>query len=231
MARLRDGASIALSLLLSISLVTTTVSGASPAGMGMVVSAHRAYVGTAEASSGATVFAGDQLNTDDAGSLQLRAGAARLLLNAKSGVTWGAEDGMPLATLNWGGAAFSTANAHALALKARTAILRPQTDQPTVGNVTILGPKELVVRCSRGALTIAVDDDIRVIPEGTAYRVVLDAEAAARAAAEPPPSPTSWGQNRPIRSGKSKFLWYAIAFTSLVTAIAVWQALESPDRP
>jgi hypothetical protein len=231
MARLRDGASIALSLLLSIGLIATTVSGASPAGMGMVVSAHLAHVGTAEASPGATVFAGDQLNTEDTGSLQLRAGAARLLLNAKSGVTWGAENGMPLATLNWGGAVFSTANAHALALKARTAILRPQTDQPTVGNVTILGPKELVVRCSRGALTIAVDDDIRVIPEGTAYRVVLDEEAAARAAAEPPPSPTSWGQHRPIRSGKSKFLWYAIAFTSVITAIAVWQALESPDRP
>jgi hypothetical protein len=139
---------------------------------------------------------------------------------------------MPLATLNWGGAVFSTAGAHALALKAQTAILRPQTDQPTVGNVTILGPKELVVRCSRGALIIAVDDDIRVIPEGTAYRVVLDAEAAAQAAAQPPSSATtSWGQNRPIRSGKSKFRWYAIAFTSVVTAIAVWQALESPDRP
>jgi len=231
MARLREGASVALSLLLSISLVAPTVSGTSPAGLGMVVSAYQAHVGTAQASAGTTVFAGDQLNTEDTGSLQLRAGAARLLLNAKSGVTWGTEGGMPLATLNWGGAVFSTAGAHALALKAHTAILRPQTDQPTVGNVTILGPKELVVRCSRGALTIAVDDDIRVIPEGTAYRVVLDAEAAARANAEPPPSPTSWGQNRPIRSGRSKFLWYAIAFTAVVTAIVVWQALESPDRP
>lgn len=230
MARLREGASIALSLLLSVSVVAPTVSGGSPFGMGMVVSAHQAHVGTAAASPGTTVFAGDELNTEDTGSLQLRAGAARLLLNAKSGVTWGTEEGMPLATLNWGGAVFSIAGSHALTLKARTAILRPQTDQPTVGNVTILGPKELVVRCSRGALTIAVDDDVRLIPEGTAYRVLLDAEAAARAAAEPSGS-TSWGQNRPIRSGKSKFLWYAIAFTSVVTAFAVWEALESPDRP
>jgi hypothetical protein len=230
MARLREGASVALSLFLSISLIAPTVSGTSPAGMGMVVSAYRARVGTANASAGTTVFAGDQLATDDAGSLQLRARAARLLLNAKSGLTWGEEDGMPLATLTHGGAVFSTAGARALALKAGTAILRPQSDQPTVGNVTILGPKELVVRCSRGALTIAVDDDIRVIPEGTAYRVVLDAEAVPRAG-EPPPSPASWGQNRPIRPGKSKFLWYAIGFTALVTAIAVYEAWESPDRP
>jgi hypothetical protein len=230
MARLREGASVTLSLLLSLSLIALPVSGSSAAGMGTVVSAYRAHVGTAEASAGTTVFVGDHLNTEEAGSMQLRAGAARLLLTAKSGVTWGTEDGRPLATLTWGGAVFSTASARAFALKAGTAILRPQTDQPTVGNVTILGPKELVVRCSRGALTITVDDDIRVIPEGTAYRVVLDAEAAPRAG-EPPPSPASWGQNRPIRPGKSKFLWYAIGFTALVTAIAVYEAWESPDRP
>jgi hypothetical protein len=198
--------------------------------MGMVVYAYQARVGTAAASAGTTIFAGDVLNTEDTGSLQLRAGAARLLLTAKSGLIWGLEDGIPQATLTRGGAVFSTAGARALALKAGTAILRPQTDQPTVGNVTILGPKELVVRCSRGALSIAVDDDIRVIPEGTAYRVVLDPEAAARAA-EPAPSSASWGQNRPIRPGKSKFLWYAIGFTALVTAIAVYEAWESPDKP
>jgi hypothetical protein len=136
---------------------------------------------------------------------------------------------MPLATLTRGGAVFSTANSRAFALKVGTAIFRPQNDQPTVGNVTILGPKELVVRCSRGALTIAVEDDVRVISEGTAYRVVLDPEAAARAAATP--TPASWGQRPPRPAGKSKFIWYAIAFTVLVTAIALDEALESPDRP
>src|ERR1700681_655843 len=231
MARLREGASVVLSLLLSISLVAPTVSGNSPpAGMGTVVSAYQAHVGTAAASAGTTLFAGDQLDTEETGSLQLRAGSARLLLTAKSGVNWGIEAGMPLATLTRGGAVFSTAGARALALKAGTAIFRPQTDEPTVGNVTILGPKELVVRCSRGALTIAVDDDIRVIPEGTSYRVILDAEAAPRAG-EPAPSPASWGNNRPIHPGKSKFLWYAIGVTALVTWYAVSEALESPAKP
>ncbi len=136
---------------------------------------------------------------------------------------------MPLATLTRGGAVFSTANSRAFALKASTAIFRPQNDQPTVGNVTMLGPKELVVRCSRGALTIAVEDDVRVISEGTAYRVVLDPEAAARAAATP--TPASRGQSPPRPAGKSRFICYAIAFTALVTAIALDEALESPDRP
>lgn len=229
MARLRESASISLSLLLSISLVMTPLWGTASAGMGTVVFAERAHVGTAAASVGTTVFAGDHLDTEPKGSLQLRAGAARLLLTGASGVTWGTEGAMPMATLTRGGAVFSTANSRAFALRAGTAIFRPQNDQPTVGNVTILGPKELVVRCSRGALTIAVEDDVRVISEGTAYRVVLDPEAAARVAETP--TPASWGQNLPRKAGTNKFIWYAIAFTVLVTAIALDEALESPDRP
>jgi hypothetical protein len=231
MARLRESASISLSLLLSISLVVEPTWGTSPAGMGTVVSAKEAHVGTAAASVGTTVFAGDRLDTEQNGSLQLRSGAARLLLTGASGVTWGAEGAMPLATLTRGGVVFSTANARAFALKAGTAIFRPQNDQPTVGNVTMLGPKELVVRCSRGALTIAVEDDVRVISEGTAYRVVLDPEAAARAAARPTPASSGQSRNPPKKAGQSKFIWYAIAFTALVTAIALDEALESPDRP
>ena len=34
-----------------------------------------------------------------------------------------------------------------------------------------------------------------------------------------------------IKAGKSKFIWYAIIFTSLITYWAVHEALESPDRP
>ena len=89
------------------------------------------------------------------------------------------------------------------------------------------------MRCSRGALLIAVEDDIRVVPEGSAYRVVLDPEAAAHAAAAPQPDPATWGQKnqQPIKAGKSKFIWYAIIFTGIVTWLALDEAFESPDRP
>jgi len=82
------------------------------------------------------------------------------------------------------------------------------------------------------ALLIGVDDDVRVIPEGTAYHVILDPDAAIPAGAIPAPAAAaSWGQNQPIKAGKSKFIWYAIAFTAIVTAFAIWEACESPDRP
>jgi hypothetical protein len=234
MPRVRGSLSISLSILLSVSLSATPIWGNSGLGSGTVVSAERAHVGTAAASTGATVFAGDRLDTERLGSLQIRAGAARLLLKGSSGIVWGAEDGAPSATLTGGTAAFSTANAKAFVLHAGTAVFRPQGNEPTVANVTLLNPKELIVRCSRGALLIGVDDDVRVIPEGIAYRVVLDPERAAAAGGVPAPAtpaPASWGQNQPIKAGKSRFIWYAIAFAALVTGFTVSEALESPDRP
>jgi hypothetical protein len=83
------------------------------------------------------------------------------------------------------------------------------------------------VRCSRGAVTISVDDDTRVIPEGMAYRIVLDPNA--NTSADPAAAP--WPPQGPARAGKSRFIWYVIAFAAAVTAIGVHEALESPSRP
>jgi hypothetical protein len=232
MPRPRGSLSINVSILLSILLLATPIWGNSELGLGTVVSAERAHVGTAEASVGATVFAGDKLDTDQMGSLQIRAGEARVMLRPASRLILGTEAGAPSATLTGGTAVFSTAGAKAFVLHAGTAAFRPRGNEPTVANVTLLSAKELVVRCSRGAILVGVEDDVRVIPEGMAYRVVLDPEAAAPAGAAPaPPTPASWGQNQPIKAGKSKFIWYAIAFAAVVTWFAVSEALESPDRP
>src|SRR5436305_6917510 len=110
MPRTRGGLSVALSLISSISLLATSTFGGSALGLGMVVSADRAHVGTAAASAGSTVFAGDRLDTEQAGNLQIRAGSARLVLTGSSRVVWGGEDGAPNATLTGGTAAFSTSN-------------------------------------------------------------------------------------------------------------------------
>lgn len=235
MPRTRGTLHVSLSILLSISLLPLPTLGNSGLGSGTVVSADRAHLGTAAASAGTTVFAGDRFNTEQAGSMQIRAGAARLVLTGSSRLVWGAEGGSPNATLLGGTAAFSTAGVKAFVLHAGTATFRPKGDEPTVANVTLLNPKELIVRCSRGAVLIAVEDDVRVITEGTAYRVVLDPEAAAGrlggAPAPAAPARPQWGQGPPLKTGKSNFIWYAIAFTAVITGVAVYWALESPDRP
>ncbi len=218
-----------LALLVSFSLLTTPVWAAPASSLGTVVYADRAHVGGAQASVGATIFAGDRLSTDQSGSVQVRASAARLLLSSSSIATFSQDDASPAATLTFGSATFSTANSKAFALHVGSAVIRPNTDQPTVGRVTVLNPKELIVRSTRGSLSIAVEDDVREIPEGVAYRVVLDPNAA------DPQGPRGAGTKGyggpPIKAAKSKFMWYVIGATAVITYIAFKEVFESPDRP
>ncbi len=147
MARSRDLLRISSSVILSFSLLVTSVSGSPAAVFGTVVSAERAHVGGTAASVGTTIFSGDNLDTERFGSMQVRAGAARLLLSGASRVTWGAEANMPAATLTAGTATFSTANSKAFALRVGTAVIRPKGEEPTIGSVAVLNPKELTVHC------------------------------------------------------------------------------------
>src|SRR5260221_6616176 len=232
LSAVRGSLAVTLSIVLSVSLLATPILGNSGLGSGTVVSAERAHVGTAAASAGATVFPGDKLDTEQVGSLQIRAGAARLVLTSSSHLVWGAEGGSASATLTGGTAACSTARAKAVVLHAGTAAFKPRGDEPTVRNVTLLSAKELLVSCSREAVLIAVDANVRMIPEGTAYHVVLDPEAAGRPGEGPAPAaPASGGQDQPIKAGKSKFIWYAIAFTARITWFSLSEAMESPDPP
>jgi len=227
MSRLRE----AIAAILSISLLIVPVWGAPAPSLGTIVYADRARMGAAAASVGATVFGGDRLSTEQSGSVQVRAGAARLLLSGASSATFAKDDATPAAILTLGSATFSTANSKAFALHVASAIIRPNTDQPTIGHVTILGPKELVVKSTRGSLIVAVDDDVRVIAEGTAYRIVLDSPAAASAPQGPRGAGGRGSGGPPIKAARSRFIWYAVGITTVVTVWALHEALESPDRP
>lgn len=230
MLRLRELLAAVVSLGLAFSPVwgaSSSNSTSNATALGTLVYVDRAHVGAAPASVGDTIFDGDRLSTEQSGSLQWRSRTARLLLNSASHAMISDENGMPVATLTNGSATFSTSTATAFALHFGKAVIAPKTDEPTIGQVTAISAKELVVKCTRGALTITVEDDSRTIPEGMGYRIVLDpsADPQPRAASSPRP------QGPPIKAGKSKFIWYAIAAAAVVTYFAVSEALESPDRP
>jgi hypothetical protein len=218
-----------IAALLSYTLLITPVWAAPSSSLGTVVYAYRAHVGAAQTSVGATVFSGDRLSTDQSGSVQVRAGAARLLLSGASIATLSQEDANPAATLTLGSATFSTANSNAFALHVASAVIRPNTNQPTIGQVTVLNPKELIVKSTRGSLRIAVEDDVREIPEGAAYRIVLDPNAAD--AQGPRGAGTKGYGGSPMKAAKSRFIWFAIAATAVVTVITFQEVFESPARP
>lgn len=221
-----------VSVLLSYSLLLMSASGSTVAPMGTITAATRAHVGVTPASTGSTVFGGDHLSTEKLGSLQIRAGAARFLLSGASSAALSQKDGAPGATLLSGTAVFSTANAKAFLLHASTADIRPQNDQPTVAQVTYVNDKELRVRATRGSLAITVEDETQIVPEGTAYRVILDPNSYY--ASESPQGPAGAGAGRgrpPLKAGRSRFLLIAIIVTGVATGVALYEALQSPDKP
>jgi hypothetical protein len=203
--------------------------------LGTIVTAEHARIGDSSAEVGTTVFSGDRLATEREGSVQIRAGAARLLLQSASFATLNDSEGAPSAKLSFGTATFSTGNSKAFTLFASRAVICAQSDGPTIGQVTYLNEKELLVVSKRGPLTITVDGETEVIADGAAYRVLLD----------PPPTmaqgPEGAGGSKndkrrgmggpPLHAGRNYFLITAVGVTAVVTGLAVSEALESPNRP
>lgn len=222
---------------LAVSLTSMPVWGSTTPNvlpLGTVIAADHAHVGQANADIGTTVYGGDRLSTDSQGSVQLRAGAARLLLQSASAAIVNDNEGSPSAKLLLGTATFSTGNAHAFTLFASTASVRPLTDAPTIGQVTYLNEKELMVSARRGALSVTVEDETQVVKEGESYKVLLDPTAAD---AQGPEGAGSGNQGPrgsgggPLKAGRSHFLIMVFALTAAGTGVAIYKALESPDRP
>lgn len=197
---------------------TAGVPNATP--LGSIIAADHAHVGDGIADVGTTIYAGDYIHTDAQGSVQIRAGAARLLLLSASSAVVNNE-GFPSAKLLAGTATFSTANANAFTLFASSAAIRPQTDAPTIGQVAFVNEKEIVVTAGRGSLVVTVDGDSQVIQEGQSYRVALDTDAQ---------GPQGAGGG-PLKAGRSRFLLLATALAVAGTAIGLYFALESPSNP
>jgi hypothetical protein len=230
------GLRVLFAAMMSVSLVVlpacgNTTPNVSP--LGTVVAAERAHIGQSVADVGTTVYGGDRLSTDVQGSIQVRAGAARLLLLTSTMVEVNDEGGAPSARLLMGTATFSTGNAHAFTLYASKASVRANTDAPTIGQVVYVSDKELVVVAKRGSLLVTVADENQVVNEGAAYRVLLDptvAEAQAPSGAgTPSQGPTRGGG--PLKAGRSRFLIVSTAFIAGATTFAILEACESPHRP
>src|ERR1700680_4255362 len=102
--------------ILVIAIGITPSWGATGPAFGTVVAAEGANVGGGNLSAGTTVFGGDRLFTTGTGSVQVRAGAARLLLSGDSSAILAKDEISPIASLTHGTAIFSTATSKAFAM-------------------------------------------------------------------------------------------------------------------
>lgn len=232
MLRLRALSAAALTLSLAS---LPAMAGPSSTVLGSIVTADRAHVGSAAAAVGTTVYVGDRLSTEAQGSVQMRAGAAaKLLLQGGSTAVVNDTNGAPSADLVMGTATFSTGNSQAFTLYASKAAIRAQSDEPTIGQVTLVNSKTLVVTSKRGPLTVTVEGETQVVEAGKSFQVLLDPEmaqgpeGAGAGGGSQGPAPKN---GPPLKAGRSRFLLVAVALTGVATYFAISEAVESAARP
>jgi len=204
--------------LLVSTLVGAPVQAAGSQPLGVVLQADRAHVGAGEAQSGASVFAGDILSTDQTGTLRARLGAVQLALLPNTTTAMGLTAAGTSAVLERGTLIFSSAAVNAIEVRASEARIRPKTSQ-ALAQVTLVGPLEFLVTSQKGELEVTIGSEVHTVAEATSYRVLVDASAAEAS------SP------RPAAAGRSRFLLIALIMIGAGTAYGIWRAVSSPDRP
>jgi hypothetical protein len=210
-------------LILTVAFIKMPVMAA-PAGTasaGVVMQANRAFVSSDTATSGASVFDGDSLATDNGGSLQVRFGNAGAYLLPKSSLVIHQSGPGLGATLTGGTVIVSSTSSEGFRLLADGATMRPATAQPTTAQITMVSATELTLMAQKGSLEISMDGEVKTVAEGSSYRMVVEPDPAASPAAQNGPNPT----------GSNHFLLFALILVGVGVGVGLALALVSPEKP
>jgi len=215
--------------ILSVGLINVSSFAANEKPLGLVTQATEAHLGSATVAIGTTVYPGDTLATDEGGTVRLKVGGSQFYLLSSSSATLSANSTIVNAAVARGTVGFSSNGTDQLALEIPEGIVRAANGQPAYGQVTIIGPREVIVSAYRGTLVLDNDGDLHEIPAGKSYRVTMDLEPAAE-----PQAPAGVGGNNKIVAPKRRHLLFDLIVLGAVggASYALWYHLsESPSNP
>lgn len=209
-------------VVLSIMLVGLPIlaSPANPpsAPLGSVMQADRAHQGVDITSSGATIYDGDRLETQDDGTLRARLGKSQLYMQQSTlAEVHGLSNGYS-ANLLRGTVIASSPEGQTFQLLANGATVRPVSAHPTVARVTRLNANELLLTSNLGAIQVTYEGDIKTIEAGNSVRMEIKTEDAA---ADPGP------QAAPSHGGRNRAVYFVVAAAGVATGIGIWRAMVS----
>ncbi len=187
------------------------------AALGVVTQSSGGHLNNAAASLGTTIFNGDLLSTESNGTLALRSGPVQLVLSGDSAVLINHDASNLTAALQRGSVAFTVENGGALRLTAADMRVRPQSSALTVGQMT-LENCAVVVTSRVQALEVTAGKETKIVEEGKSYRVLFEGGCGDRP------------NKSPMAAAHSRFILVP-ALVGGVTAWALHEVIESPDRP
>ncbi len=217
---------------------------ANPA-LGLVAKSVSGHIGDAAASEGATVYSGDYLSTEDAGSVLIRVGPLSLELQGSSAVHIYRAPYGAIVELNRGTVVYTTPGTQEnIVIVASDVRVTPVPLLADLGRVSMDDPCEITVYSQRGRVNVQVGSESHLIEEAKAYRVRAMNELSYRKYLSPdatdyhdyhehrPCAPFEMAKGKPpVYPGQSHFVYVAVGVAGIATVWGIDKALESPHRP
>jgi hypothetical protein len=198
--------------------------GAHGKAAGVVSEANQAYLGTANAATGADVYDCENLETTDGGALRLRVRSGQVYLSASSSAQLEQDVDATQVFVNRGTVGFAAPAGSGIELTTSAGIIRAANGQAATGEVT-LGTKEMTVSAIRGDLVLDNGGEFRTIPEGKSAKITFeDALAPSCRVADPAGSQVQ----RPYVHHRIGFEILAAAAVA-VPSIVIWHLESESD--
>jgi hypothetical protein len=215
---------------LAAALAAGSASAGNEKPLGMVIQAEVARLDNTRAVVGATVYPGDALATDPGGSLRLKLGSGQLYLLGASVATLAQNPSAVHAVVNRGTVGFATSSSDPLELETPLGIVRA-SNGAGYGQVTLTGPREMIVSAYRGDLIVDYNGELHTIPEGKSVRVEKELEPSAEPAAAPPQTPQGSGtQTKSALNTKTAEKIAAVAVLGVVSWLIYEELCESSSK-
>ena len=225
-----------LAILLVASLLDVPAFAATAKPLGLVIQAKEALLDNSNLAVGTTVYPGDSVQTDDAGTLRLKFGTTQLYLLSSSAATFSQRENIVRATVSRGTVGFSTSAASDVELEIPEGILRAANGEPTYGQVTITGPQEVIIAAYDGSLILDNEGELHTIGAGKTYRVTMDLDPAAPSSAENGASQDTNTQDQGVvhtrRRRRGLVFWLVATGIVAVASGVIWyEVTQSPSKP
>jgi hypothetical protein len=219
--------------ILSASLLNLPALAANEKPLGLVTQAQEANIGTAVIAVGTTVYPGDTVETDQGGTLRMKVGGSQVYLLASSTATLSQKSDMVHALVARGTVGFSSNGTDQVGLEIPEGIVSAANGQPAYGQVTLTGPREVVISAYRGTLVLDNDGELHTIPAGKSYRVSMDLEPASTTKPAQEAAGVG-GKDQDIVAPKKRHLAFdliVLGTMGAVAAVVYYEVTQSPSVP
>jgi hypothetical protein len=160
-------------VLLFASLICPPPLPAADAPLGVVLQAKLAHVKQSSLSEGTTVYSGDELSTEDGGSLDLRILDSRFSLGANSRAHFYSGANGAVLDLSDGTVVFHRdTGAEGIEVVASDVRIVPKGEGPVTGQVTFLSACKITVTSVAGEIEVTAGKESRTVKEGEVYSVL-----------------------------------------------------------